>query len=288
MADIVIQNVRSNIPNLNIFASAGRSLSHTGLIANAHYHDELELLLVYQGPLEISSGGRDYHADTGDIVYIASGEPHSTYTSRVGTHYGLLQFKDGDFLHSPETRKIIKYSLKFHHLTEDPVKIFKSERLFEEFSLIISEQAEGAPAFNTMIRSAILRIIAILEREGALSLDDEIYRTAAGQKILPALAYINENYKEDIALSDIAALLGFNESYFCRMFKQATGATFTEYLNFVRICKAEKLLTEGTSSILDISSEVGFASVSYFNRIFRKYRSCSPSYYRALKYCRNI
>ena len=57
MAEIVIENVKSNVPNLNIFASSGKSIEIVGIIANAHYHDELELLLVYQGPLMMELTG---------------------------------------------------------------------------------------------------------------------------------------------------------------------------------------------------------------------------------------
>ena len=82
-------------------------------------------------------------------------------------------------------------------------------------------------------------------------------------------------------------MLNFDPSYFCRIFKSAIGATFTEYLNFVRVCKAEKMLSRTNNSILDISEAVGFSSVSYFNRVFKKYRNCSPRAYRTTE-CKNI
>jgi AraC-like DNA-binding protein len=104
------------------------------------------------------------------------------------------------------------------------------------------------------------------------------------QKIVPALEYVNKSYAENVTLDTTSAMLGFDPSYFCRMFKSATGATFTEYLNFVRICKAEKLLSRTQKSILDISEEVGFSSLSYFNRVFKKYRNCSPRSYRLAEY----
>ena len=104
------------------------------------------------------------------------------------------------------------------------------------------------------------------------------------QKVLPVLSYVNTNYQEDIKLRDVASMLSFDESYFCRLFKNATGATFTEYLNFVRISKAEKLLKKSQKSILEISEAVGFSSVSYFNRIFKKYHHVSPRAYRSMLY----
>ena len=91
---------------------------------------------------------------------------------------------------------------------------------------------------------------------------------------------VNKNYSENVSLEEASSLLGFDTSYFCRIFKSATGATFTEYLNFVRICKAEKLLSQTKKSILEISEAVGFSSLSYFNRVFKRIRNSSPGNYR--------
>jgi AraC-like DNA-binding protein len=57
-------------------------------------------------------------------------------------------------------------------------------------------------------------------------------------------------------------------------------------LNFVRIYNAEKLLVRTDLPILDISMEVGFSSISYFNRMFRRFKSCSPNHYRHAQYMR--
>lgn len=282
-----LQNIKSNIPNLSVYVSHDHRVYPRGSVAELHYHDEIELLFVYSGHFACRAGEKEWAARAGDIIFIASGAPHSTVSLEDGTSYGLLQFKESDYADA-QTRKIIKYSLKFLGLSEEPVRIIRSEEIFREFERIKDEQKHQRLAYEAMIRSAVLRIIALLTREGLLCGDDNIYNSTVGQKILPALSYINENYRDDITLEDVSAVIGFNESYFCRIFKLATGATFTEYLNFVRVCKAQKLLSESSKSILDISSEVGFSSVSYFNRIFKKYRSCSPGYYRTLKYCKNI
>jgi AraC-like DNA-binding protein len=52
---------------------------------------------------------------------------------------------------------------------------------------------------------------------------------------------------------------------------------FSEYINFVRISKAEKMLRKTDKTVLEVALDTGFSSVSYFNSIFRKYRGCTPS-----------
>ena len=138
------------------------------------------------------------------------------------------------------------------------------------------------PNTETGIVGDVYRVLGTLYREEILSDAETLYNTKEVQKILPVLSYVNANFTDNLTLEDVSAKLGFDRSYFCRVFKLATGATFTEYLNYVRVCKAEHLLQHSDESIISISESVGFSSVSYFNRVFKKYRNCSPRAFRAV------
>ena len=88
----------------------------------------------------------------------------------------------------------------------------------------------------------------------------------------------------DITLDDVAKEQNLNPSYFCRVFKRASGSSFVDYLNFVRICKSEKMLATSEKSILEIACDVGFSSLSYYTRIFKRYKNCTPNEYRRAYY----
>ena len=286
---MVIENVKANIPKLDICAR--KSDAHNApvprRISDVHYHDELEFLPVFSGSFLCRVDGVEYIAKSGEIIFINAGVPHETYAIEEGTVTALVQFRESNYINL-EIRKIIKYSIRLLNLDSTPVRILNSKELFSLIEEILTECEEKKNAYEIIVRSLILKVIGLLYRNNILSDGEQVFSTAAVQKILPAMTYINENYSENIDLSDISSMLGFDRSYFCRIFKLATGATFTEYLNFVRICKAEKKLSSTDESILDISSSVGFSSVAYFNRIFKKYKNCSPSVYRATKYCKNM
>ena len=66
---------------------------------------------------------------------------------------------------------------------------------------------------------------------------------------------------------------------FCRWFKKSTGSTFINYLNSTRIEKACQYLLEGERSVGQISYEVGFDTVSHFNRVFKKLKGKTPKEY---------
>ena len=282
-----IENVKSNTPKLEINAVKCPANQKVRKVAELHYHDELEFLPIYSGRFCCTVDGVDHIAEAGDIIFINSGVPHETSCLAEGTQNGLLQFRESAYTAS-EIRKIIKYSVKFQNLDGEQVRILKSKELFDLIDQIMTECSEKNDAYEIFVRSHVLGIIGYLYRNGILSNGEQVFASSAIQKILPVMTYINQNFADDLSLEDMSAMLGFDRSYFCRIFKTATGATFTEYLNFVRICKAEKKLCDGEKSILDISSEVGFSSVSYFNKVFKKYKNCSPSFYRSAKYAKNL
>lgn len=274
--------IKSNIPKASIFVTDKFPIKSDFSCA-LHYHDELEFITVYESTFYIVVDEKVYKATAGDLIFVNSGVPHRTYSTEP-SRTGLVQFRENDFL-DQEITKFVKYSAKLSNLMECKVKIIKNEELFSSIDSIIEEFSSHGPAYEIYVRSYVYKSLACLYRMGILLDSERLYSTKEIQKILPAISYMNKNYNENISLIEISTILNFDPSYFCRIFKTATGTTFTEYLNFVRICKAEKLLARTKDSILEISEAVGFSSVSYFNRIFKKYRSCSPKRYRLTERC---
>ena len=92
--------------------------------------------------------------------------------------------------------------------------------------------------------------------------------------------YIENNYKEDIALQDVAGLFGYSDVYFCKLFKQNFGKNFITYLNEFRIEKAKELLSDPQINIKDVSIEAGYRDANYFTRVFKRMVGVTPSEYR--------
>ena len=95
-----------------------------------------------------------------------------------------------------------------------------------------------------------------------------------------AKSYIQTNQNEDLSLGQVAKAVNTSTFYFCKMFKKATGLNFTEYLSRVRIEKAKNLLLNPNLRISEIAFEVGFQSLTHFNRVFKKMVGQSPTEYR--------
>lgn len=106
-------------------------------------------------------------------------------------------------------------------------------------------------------------------------------QTAEPPVITRAKQFIHEHQSEDLSLGQVAKAVNTSTFYFCKMFKKATGVNFTDYLSRVRIEKAKNLLLNPNLRISEIAYEVGFQSLTHFNRVFKKIVGQSPTEYRS-------
>jgi AraC-like DNA-binding protein/ligand-binding sensor protein len=98
--------------------------------------------------------------------------------------------------------------------------------------------------------------------------------------ITRAKEYIQQNQAEDLSLGQVAKAVNTSTFYFCKLFKKATGLNFTDYVSRVRIEKAKNLLLNPNLRVSEIAYEVGFQSLTHFNRVFKKIIGQSPTEYR--------
>lgn len=286
MQNQIIQSDLTNIA-VAIYTSKGNGYS-VEPICEQHFHDELELIYITEGVFHCISNGISYLCYPGDILFVSSRIRHQTESLAEPTHYRMLQFDASDFS-GEALMGISKYLLRFINLGNPPIVVFQTGEhdtgeLATYMDTIFSEYHEKRPAYELYIKANILNIIAFLSRSHVLTDSSLVFQEANIRKIMPALNYIDSHYNEQITLQEICGILNLNPSYFCRLFKKATKATFIEYLNFVRICKSEKMLSSSGKKISDISLDLGFSSVAYFNKIFKKIKGCAPTEYKKSRY----
>ncbi|WP_324825618.1 AraC family transcriptional regulator [Sinanaerobacter sp. ZZT-01] len=100
------------------------------------------------------------------------------------------------------------------------------------------------------------------------------------ETIRMGLRFIEENYKDDITLNDVAEFVHINPSYLSTLFKQEMGIAFTYYLTELRIDKSLRLLADTSFSLTEIALRVGFNSQSYFIKVFKSIMGMTPKEYR--------
>jgi AraC-like DNA-binding protein len=98
--------------------------------------------------------------------------------------------------------------------------------------------------------------------------------------ITKAKQFIREHHTDDLSLGQVAAAVHTSIFYFCKLFRKVTGTTFTEFVARTRVENAKNLLLNPNLRISEIAYEVGFQSLTHFNRVFKKVAGESPTEYR--------
>ncbi len=100
------------------------------------------------------------------------------------------------------------------------------------------------------------------------------------EAIARAREFISRNLDEPLSLSLVSRHAGLSESHFCRVFKEATGLTLTDYVNRRRIEWAKKELLKPEVRVSEIAFHIGYQSLSQFNRSFARFTGNSPTNFR--------
>ncbi len=144
-------------------------------------------------------------------------------------------------------------------------------RLLGEFSLLFEECASDRRDRDEMVRNILSRIVLYACRSS---------ESKSGQgptgKVFPEIRFIEENFRQQIGVADVARAAGFSEDYFSKLFKKRYGITFQEYLSERRLQWAYRLVLSSDRSIIDIAFDSGFNSHTYFCRCFKQRYGVSP------------
>lgn len=186
--------------------------------------------------------------------------------------------------------KIIGFLQTGQVLLKKPTKaqFDRTAKKLMEWGLDVDLRALEEQFFATRIikpaqYEAMVRLLTIYAQHLSLVCNQILVQqqNAEPPKIAKAREFIAQHQADDISLGDVARAVNTSSYYFCKMFKQATGLNFTDYLSRVRIEKAKNLLLNPNLRVSEVAYEVGFQSLTHFNRVFRKLCGMSPTDYRA-------
>lgn len=131
--------------------------------------------------------------------------------------------------------------------------------------------------YNSMITLLVTFGQQLNRHVEKLALINEGSEPAAVSK---AREFIDRTLADPLPLSLVARHAGLSESHFCRVFKESTGLTLTDYVNRRRIEWAKKELLKPEVRVSEIAFQIGYQSLSQFNRSFARFTGSSPTHFR--------
>lgn len=166
----------------------------------------------------------------------------------------------------------------------------------KDFAAALSQYPGNLNDGWTLVRNRgekVLAVMGIAEQCDSLSLltrricecgealADQIAHSLKPE-ILTVIAYVDEHLEEELSISQISALIGYQSKYFSRLFKHEMGCNYTDFLTQQRIGRARELLTETTLPVQEIAKKCGFSEVSYFSSRFKQFTGMTPKQIRTV------
>ncbi len=233
-----------------------------------HWHENLELLCVLPGTINVLMDAASITANQGEIIVVNSNNVHYIQSLEEESKYYclIIDQKLCEELHLDIGEIVFQ-------------RLINEKELEEKFKIIYEEFQEKKELYKAKIMSTTVDIIISLYRNYTLQ-ESSLSRQLKNDKIelvKKAIRFIQRNYAEAISISSISDELGVSKYYFCHIFKEITGYTMISFLNIIRCSNAKKLLQTGKYSVEEAALLCGFDNMSYFSKTYKKYMDCLPS-----------
>lgn len=260
----------------------------TGGRAAWHWHDFFELTIPLQDGMILQTSDKAAHLNCGEAAFVNSSMLHTVSWEEDAANKACYTFFFDRSILTGEYGSVFeeKYVNPITMCRElDCVEIRPKNKaglrmmtLIDEIVSLFREEPFG---YEMKARSALSELWLLLLKETAE------FRKGAGtidptdsMRMKQMMNYVHEHFREKIYLNEIASSAGVSPRECARCFKRQIGYTPMDYLNRYRVRMAAEALKMSATPISAIGEECGFASDSYFGKIFRQCMGCSPREYR--------
>ena len=237
-----------------------------------HWHECMEITLVQRGVVSSTVDEKKYTVSAGQVLIVPPTAIHGGSILTDDTLYRTIKVELSEFLNSTRA-------------TSKCISVFMERKI--DFP-IVTDNSEIVALINDMIeanqKNQQFSIVAAFYK--FLSV---IYANSASTKntnetkgFIDVFQYIRENLCSPLSTKDICKKFNYNETYFCRKFKNQTGLTVTRYILLNRLENVCRLIGSESKPIGDICVECGFSDFSYFCAAFKKVYGTSPTKYREM------
>jgi AraC-like DNA-binding protein len=256
-----------------------------GVMSRPHWHAQLEVNYVFRGTVHYQMHGHTLLLEEGSLALFWGGLAHQVVDTSadpefIAIHLPLVNFFRLRLPYAIQRRVIHGASLL--SLAPDPGDFYAFNRWSEYMRSGDDERREHA------IDELLLRIeripfesFSLIDPAGTHTGKLDQLSPPPFNRIRQICDFINDNFRQDIDVSDIALSADLHPKYAMNIFRRSTGMTLNEYVNLLRLSYAQAMLiNHDDANVLRVAMESGFGSLSAFNKSFRKISGQSPTDFR--------
>lgn len=254
---------------------------HSVDVNEMHWHDEIEILLVLEGSINVRIGDKVHLLGENDLILINNREIHNIIKTQQSNILLEVQIKQEYFtLYYPEFKNMIFECKSFLYGLAEQGRFDTIRRYLAKVVLETNKKDKG---YRLVIGSNIHLLCAHIIRSFDYTLADDkkvedINRDIT--RLQNIINYINDNFENKITLQEIADREQLNVYYLSHFFKDKMGMSFQQYMNSIRMDKAIRLLLNSNYTITKISYASGFPSTKSFYKLFKDINNCTPTDFR--------
>ncbi|WP_316742084.1 AraC family transcriptional regulator [Pedobacter antarcticus] len=251
----------------------------------AHEHNFFELVYIVSGTGQQCINKNKFPYHKGHLFLITPDDCHSFEIDET-TQFLFIRFNNIYIKNSAlQPDNVQKLEFILQHANHQPGCILTNQvdkTLVEPIINALIREYVNRDLYNKeLIRQLVNTLIVIVARNIAKSLPEKINEQSE-EKAMDILQYIQSNIynPERLTAEHLGITFGISESYLGRYFKKHANETLQDYLMQYKLKLIENRLLHSDMRIGEIAREFGFTDDSHLNRIFKKYRSASPSHFR--------
>ena len=256
--------------------------THPRYAMNAHWHQEFEIIRVLSGNFTVYLNNEEFNLTQGDILFVGCGCLHRGQPTDCVCECIVLDLKMLLTKNDGITNRYI-FQITNSEVSIKNTLIPKECELYKTLTELFVLMRAPKTYYELSVYALIFSVISQIYSNGYTSSLNCTQSNRQVELVRFVLDWINQNLKEDINSKKLSQISNLNFNYLCKIFKNFTGQTITQYVNEQRIENACYDIIEKNKTITETAFDNGFNDLSYFTKIFKRYKGMSPREFKSLK-----
>ena len=245
-----------------------------------HWHVEFEFIRVLEGNLLLTLDEQEYNVSKNSSVFIPSGALHSAIPENDCV-YDCIVMDPNMLLNKSDTCCKFIQQIMNHELEIQSIYDENYNDIHQIIWTLFDAIASKSTGYQLLVQGALYHFFGVtISQDYRPEISSRTKRDLKRiTQLKTALEFIENSYTTNITLKEMSDSVQMTPKYFCRFFREMTHRSPVAYLNYYRIERACYLLLTTNQSITEVAYNTGFNDLSYFIKIFKKYKGVTPKQY---------